>query len=163
MVRIRETDYHHGAITTVLVNNGFNLSLFETQETRRSYNVSKGKEKYLIYSKFASNPSSTNASRRSFTWSFSFSEEEVQKIKQYQASDSTCLIALTTHYGAADGGELAIMTVDEFLRTLGESGAVKSGRIYVVKEHRKQVRIYGTGINRASAFIATTNLLTNNS
>lgn len=158
MVRIREVDYHHGAFTTFLVNKGFNLSLFETQETRRSYKVSKGHENYLIYSKFASSPSSLNGNGKSFTWSFSFSDEEIKKIKDYQTSNSTCLVALTSHYGGADGGELAILSIDEFLRTIADGWRKKGGRISVLKEYKKSVKVYGTGIDRKSAFIPTTNL-----
>jgi len=159
LVRIRETDYHHGAFTTLLVNNGFKLSLFETQETRRSYKVSKDGKDYLIYSKFASSPSSTNENRRSFTWTFSFSNEEIKKIKEYQASGSTCLIALTAHYGGADGGELIILTIAEFLKAINGSWNVRNGRVSTLKEYRKQVRVYGNGVARASAFIPATDLL----
>lgn len=159
LVRIREADYHHGAFTTFLVNNGFKLSWFETKETRRSYKVSKDGKDYLIYSKFASSPSSTNENRKSITWSFSFSDEEIKKIKEYQTFDSTCLIALTAHYGGADGGELILLTVSEFLKVIGGSWNVKSGRVSIMKEYRKQLRVYGTGIDRGSAFIPSTDLL----
>lgn len=162
MVRIRETDYHHGAFTAALVNSGFQIELFETIETRRSYQVQRGEENYLIYSKFSSAPSSQRNGRQAVTWSFSFSEEEINKIKQYQESGNHCLIALTAHYGGSDGGELAILTINEFLRSIGAKWHRGGARVAVLKEHRKQVKVYGTGIDRVSCFVPKTNLLISN-
>lgn len=158
MVRIRETDYHHGAFTAALVNGGFQIMLFETIETRRSYRVLRGEESYLIYSKFASKPSSNKNGRRSVTWSFVFSEDEINKIKEYQAAGNHCLIALTAHYGHNDGGELAILTISEFLRSIGAEWHRGDARVAILKEHRRQVKVYGTGIDRTAAFVPVTDL-----
>lgn len=158
MVRVRETDYHHGAFTAALVNGGFQITLFETIETRRSYRVLRGEENYLIYSKFSSSPSSQRNGRKAVTWSFSFSEEEINKIKQYQDNGNHCLIALTAHYGNNDGGELAILTINEFLWSIGAEWHRGGARVAVLKEHRKRVKVYGTGIDRTAAFVPVTNL-----
>lgn len=158
MVRIREVDYHHGAFVANLVNKGFHIELLESVEARRSYRIANGLERYLVYSKFASSPSSQNNYDGATTWTFYFAEEEIEKIKSYQKQDNSCLIALAAHYGRRDGGELAVLTVGELFRCIGEGWRRRNAKVSVLKVPRNQVKIYGTGIDRTQAFIARTRL-----
>ena len=119
----------------------------------------RGEERYVIYSKFSSRPSSQRNAQRATTWSFSFSEEEIKKIRQYQEDGNRCLIALTAHYGNNDGGELAVLTISEFLLSIGADWHKGGARLALLKEYRKQVKVYGTGIDRISAFVPKTDLL----
>lgn len=161
MVRIREVDYHHGAFVANLVNVGFQIELLESIETRRSYRISSGEDQYLVYSKYSSKPSSQNKHKGAITWTFSFSAEEIEKIKSYQARQNPCLVALASHYGHRDGGELAVLTSDELFLCIGENWRKKDAQVAVLKKPRNQVKVYGTGIDRTKAFIPKTKLLQN--
>lgn len=150
MVKIRETDYHHGAFVATLVNRGYQIRTFESFETRRSYKISKGEEEHLVYSKFSSTPSSKT--KTTCTWSFTFSIEEISKIKHYSATNDHCLIVLTAHYGGSDGGELIILTYEEFLKCIGYPWNTKNARISIHKAHRKCIKVYGTGLDKRNSF-----------
>lgn len=160
MVRIRETDYHHGSLTTVLINNGYNLVLLETHESRRSYKLTNNTNELIIYAKYSSRPSSRGRNGSSLTWSFSFADEEIAKIKGYINSNNNCLIALISSYGDSTGGKLVLLNINEFLKCIGEGWNATNPRIAVRKEKYRQVRVYGTGLDSTNAFIPKTDLAT---
>lgn len=153
MARIRETDYHHGSLTTVLINNGYNLVILETHESRRSYKVTNNTEEFIIYAKYSSRPSSRGRNGSSSTWSFSFANDEVMKVKGYMNSNVNCLIALISSYGDSTGGELVILSMSEFLKCIGDGWKVSNSRIAVRKEKYRQTKVYGTGLDSMNALI----------
>lgn len=153
MGRIRETDYHHGSLTAVLLNEGYNLMLLETHESRRSYRITNNIEDYIVYAKYSSAPSSRGRNNLSATWSFSFADEEVTKIKGYRDLKENCLVALIASYNNAPGGELVMLSMSEFLKCIGDGWKVENPRIAVRKEKHRQVKVYGTGLDSKDAFI----------
>ena len=119
MGRIRETDYHHGSLTAVLLNEGYNLMLLETHESRRSYRITNNIEDYIVYAKYSSAPSSRGRNKSSVTWSFSFTDEEVAKIKGYRDLNENCLVALIASYDNFPGGQHVMLSMSEFLKCIG--------------------------------------------
>lgn len=158
MVKIKETDYHHGALTAVLVNNGYNLILWETHESRRSYKVTQGKDEFIIYSKYASKPTSKNGDKSS-TWTYTFTDDEIDKIKGHMEEFKNSKVALISGNGNTKGGELVILGKDDFLKCVGDGWKVGSPYISVYKEKYCQLRVYGTGIDRKNAIISTMDII----
>lgn len=159
MVKIKETDYHHGALTAVLVNNGYNLILWETHESRRSYKVTQGKSEFIIYSKYASKPSSKNGDKSS-TWSYSFTDDEIDKVKGYMEDFENSKVALISGNGNTKGGELVILGKEDFLNCIGDGWKSENPYISVLKEKFCQLRVYGRGISREQAFIPVMEIIT---
>lgn len=155
MVQIRETDYHHGALTSVLVNNGYNMILLETHETRRSYKVTQGETEFIIYSKYASRPSSIG--EESSTWTYSFTLEEIEKIKSYIDESENLTVALISGNSEYKGGQLVILSKEEFLRCIGNRWQIENANIRVRREKYCPLRVYGTGLSRKDAIIPKTN------
>ncbi|ERF49564.1 hypothetical protein AB6E71_03690 [Staphylococcus arlettae] len=158
MAQIKETDYHHGALTSVLVNNGYNLILWETHETRRSYKVSQNNEEFIIYSKYSSGPSSKRKNK-SLTWSYTFTNTEIDKIRGYMKDSKRSHVALISKNANNIGGELVILNEEEFLKCIGDGWNGEYPYISVVKKKNCQLRVYGRGVSRDEAFIPKMSLI----
>lgn len=156
MVRIRETDYHHGAFASTLVNMGYQLQLIESIEKRRVYQITRDNQSTFVYSKFASKPTSENG-KSAKTWMFRFNDYEIDKIKAY-CQQKACMIVFTCHYGKRDGGELVTLTSEEFFTVIGEEWRRKDVSVSVLKLPNHAIRVYGTGISRDKAFVAKTKI-----
>jgi hypothetical protein len=158
LAQIKETDYHHGALTSVLVNNGYNLILWETHESRRSYKVSQNNEEFIIYSKYSSRPSS-KGKNKIFTWSYTFTNTEIGKIRGYMKDSKRSHVALISKNANNIGGELVLLDEEEFLRCIGDGWNSEYPYINVMKKKNCQLRVYGRGISRDEAFITKRSLI----
>jgi hypothetical protein len=77
MTTICKADYYYGALLSVLVNGGLAPALFEKEnDNRQIYEVTTNKASYIIYTKYNTTPSGS----KDFTWSFSFSDNEIEEI-----------------------------------------------------------------------------------
>jgi|SRR5699024_3390852 len=158
LVQIKETDYHHGALTALLVNNGYNIIMVETHETRRSYKVAQNSEEFIIYSKYSSGPSSKRKNK-SFTWFYSFSDSEIDKIKGHMKESRMSQVALVSKNANNIGGELVLLNEKEFLESIGDGWNSENPYIKVMKKKNCQLRVYGRGISRDEAFIPERSLI----
>nr|WP_255706922.1 MULTISPECIES: hypothetical protein [unclassified Anoxybacillus] len=74
---ICKADYYYGALLSALVNGGLAPALFEKEnDSRQIYTVTTNKASYIIYTKYLTTPSGSE----DFTWSFTFSDNEIQEI-----------------------------------------------------------------------------------
>jgi hypothetical protein len=77
MATICKADYYYGALLSALVNGGLAPALFEKEnDNRQIYEVTTNKASYIIYTKYNTTPSGS----KDFTWSFSFSDNEIEEI-----------------------------------------------------------------------------------
>jgi hypothetical protein len=82
---IRKADYYYGSLLSVLVNGGLVPALFEKEnDNRQIYEVTTDKGTYLIYTKYNTTPSGS----KDFTWSFSFSDNEIKEINKLHLESS---------------------------------------------------------------------------
>src|SRR5699024_2801682 len=89
----------------------------------------------------------------SSTWKYSFSNEEIDKIKENMAKFQKSKVALISSNGKLKGGELVILNEEEFLKCIGDEWVGENPYISVLKEKYHQVRVYGRGLGRDDAII----------
>lgn len=158
MANVSEMDFYHGILSTVLLRQNFQLVQLQSYKTRRTYKVKRGGEQFIIYAKYASKPTSENR-RGGYTWSFAFTDEEIEKIKGYMKEEKNMKVALISRYNKQRGGELAILDRKEFLKCVGYGWESDNPYISVLKEKYHQLKVYGRGISRDKAIIPEMRLI----
>lgn len=117
MTTICKADYYYGALLSALVNGGLAPALFEKEnDNRQIYEVTTNKASYIIYTKYNTTPSGS----KDFTWSFSFSDneiEEITKIHQENNKEKEFIFAFICSQKqlSAYNQVIAIVYWDEFL------------------------------------------------
>ena len=116
MTTICKADYYYGALLSALVNGGLAPALFEKEnDNRQIYEVTMNKASYIIYTKYHTTPSGS----KDFTWSFSFSDneiEEITKIHQRNKEKTLIFAFICGQKQLSDYNQIiAIVYWDEFL------------------------------------------------
>lgn len=154
MVRIKETDFYHGAFITSMLNNGYRFSLLDEYEKRRSYLVERENDQSIVYKKYVS---AARTNRNGHKWFFNFTKQEVDKILNY---DLPVHIALICGYGDnGTGGEFIILTLNEFLQCIGQTWQTDTRRITVTRKKSCQSRVYGNALVDTLSFIPKMDLI----
>ena len=114
MSTIRKADFYYGSLLSVLINNGVAPAIVSPgEENRRIYSMTTDEATYEIYTKYASSPSSrmnTNAK----LWSFSFSNDEIEMIKQYENNGKKYLFALICgDHDKMQDSEIAVLSLSQ--------------------------------------------------
>nr|WP_216367375.1 hypothetical protein [Anoxybacillus sp. EFIL] len=145
---ICKADYYYGALLSVLVNGGLAPALFEKEnESRQIYTVTTNKDSYIIYAKYHTTPSGSE----DFTWSFTFSDNEIQEIINVHQnhSDKTLIFAfICGQKQVSDNNQIiAIVRWDEFVACVDVNKQQSRGtpRLSVkVIKGSPRFRIYGS-------------------
>lgn len=146
MSTIRKADFYYGSLLSVLINNGVAPAIVSPGENRRIYSMTTDEATYEIYTKYASSPSSRmNTSAR--LWSFSFSNDEIEMIKEYENNGKKYLFALICgDHERMQNSEIAVLTLSQAKNCLDIAHRRESHRITVKKERgRRGLGVYGTG------------------
>lgn len=146
MTKIRKADFYYGSLLSVFINDGIAPAIVEPGESRRIYSITIDQGEYGIYTKYASMPGKRK-NKHIKIWSFSFSAEELERIKQYQDNGKNYLFAFIC--GAHDkmqNSEIAVLTLEQAKDCLDLDFKRESYRITVkaIKGERG-LRVYGTG------------------
>ncbi|WP_040226927.1 hypothetical protein [Bhargavaea cecembensis] len=150
-MRIRKVDFFHGALTNVLLNKGFEVSILEGHP-EGVYKLKRDGEEFVVYSKYLSAPSSKRK-EKSIRWSFSFRPEEVARIRELDDEFGNCHVAIVGSYGNRPGGELIVLDMDELTRCIGGLELHESYWIVVLRRKHYRTRVYGNALKRSEAFI----------
>jgi len=146
MTKIRKADFYYGSLLSVFINNGIAPAIVEPGENRRIYSVTTDQGEYEIYTKYASMPAKRKNEHIKI-WTFSFSAEEVERIKQYRDNGKKCVFAFIC--GAHDkmqNSEIAVLTLEQAKDCLDLDFKRDSHRITVKAIKGLQgLRVYGTG------------------
>ncbi len=145
---ICKADYYYGALLSALVNGGLAPALFEKEnESRQIYTVTTNKDSYIIYTKYHTTPSGSE----DFTWSFTFSDNEIQEIINVRQnySDKTLIFAfICGQKQVSDNNQIiAIVYWDEFIACVDVNKQQSRGKprlsVKVIKGSPR-FRIYGS-------------------
>lgn len=149
MTTICKADYYYGALLSALVNGGLAPALFEKEnDNRQIYEVSTNKASYIIYTKYHTTPSGS----KDFTWSFSFSDneiEEITKIHQENNKEKEFIFAFICGQKQLSDYKqiIAIVYWDEFLECVDiEKEQIRGTARLSVKAVKSSpwLRIYGS-------------------
>lgn len=146
MTKIRKADFYYGSLLSFFINNGIAPAIVEPGESRRIYSVTTDQEEYEIYTKYASMPGKRKNEHIKI-WTYSFSGEELERVKQCQKNGDKYLFAFIC--GAHDkmqNSEIAVLTLEQAKDCLGLDFKRESYRITVKAVKGGQgLRVYGTG------------------
>lgn len=81
---IAKEDFYCGSFLSCLLNNGVSPALFEhgDDQNRKIYDFIAGKSDYRVYVKSSHAPSSVSLKNESSIWNFSFTEAQIDEIKE---------------------------------------------------------------------------------
>ncbi|WP_026801329.1 hypothetical protein [Pontibacillus halophilus] len=146
MTTIRKADFYYGSLLSVFINNGMAPAIVEPGENRRIYSVTTDNGEYEIYTKYVSSPGSRK-NNHTKTWTFSFSTEEMERIKQYQDNGKKYTFAFVCgQHNKMQDSEIAILTLEQAKDCLDIGFQRESHRITVKAVKGKNgLRVYGTG------------------
>jgi len=146
MTTIRKADFYYGSLLSVFINNGMAPAIVEPGENRRIYSVTTDQGEYEIYTKYVSTPG-TRKNNHTRTWTFSFSTEELERIKQYQDNGSKYAFAFVCgQHNKMQNSEIAILTLEQAKDCLDIGFQRENHRITIKSVKGKQgLRVYGTG------------------
>lgn len=146
---LKKADFYYGSLLSILVNGGIVPALFENDyENRQIYKFSTNKDNYLMYTKFLTSPTGT----KDFTWSFVFTDKELQEIKSLKEENESLIFAfICCQKNINDTNqEIAIVNWNEFIECVDVDKEAILGTprlsIKLIKGARS-FRIYGSKLS----------------
>lgn len=146
MSNIRKSDFYYGSLLSVFINNGIAPAIIEAGDERRIYSVTTDRGEYEIYTKYVSKPAE-GKNKHKRRWAFSFSQDELQAIEQYQNNGKNYVFALICGvHEEMQNSEIAVLSLEEVKDCLG-LGFKRPSYCITVKtvKNQKGLRVYGTG------------------
>lgn len=146
---LAKADYYFGAMLSQLINSGFAPAIFDESESRRIYSLKNDLGTFQIYAKYRSEPNQTKGEKKkSKLWQFKFSPDEIEKIKEYDATATVNqYFALICGYEKVKGGEIAILSLNELKTCLDIAHDRPSYRLTVkAVKGSPYLSVYGTGL-----------------
>ncbi|MED1863955.1 hypothetical protein P4V41_10885 [Fictibacillus nanhaiensis] len=145
MGTLSKADFYYGALLSELISSGFCPAIFEQGETRRIYSFENDHGDYQIFAKYSSKPSPSQ--RKDIqVWHFSFSTDELQKIRTYEDGKKKHYFALICGRSELKGSELALLSLEDVKDCLGMDYPSCAYRITIKFERgKKGLGAYGTG------------------
>ncbi len=146
MTTIRKADFYYGSLLSVFINNGMAPAIVEPGENRRIYSVTTDEGEYEIYTKYASMPGKRK-NKHTKIWTFSFSTEEMERIKQYRDNGKKYAFAFVCgQHNKMQDSEIAILTLEQAQDCLDIDFQRENHRITVKAiKGRRGLGVYGTG------------------
>ncbi|SKA96914.1 hypothetical protein SAMN05443428_12310 [Caloramator quimbayensis] len=150
MPKLTRADFYYGSLLSLMLSNGVKPPLFEENEERRIYLFTTNKGDYLLYMKYVS--SRTKRENKDVQlWQFSFSGDEVQKIKELKEKEQgkELLFALICGKQELKESEIAVLKFDEVVDCLGLNNDERTNESYRIsiryEKNAKGLRVYGNG------------------
>ena len=144
MVRFNKYHFYYGAILSALYryNPDAKPVLLSHDDSRQVYKVmTNSSQECLLYFKYASGKvSKTN--ERVANYSFTFSDEEKQKLMQYSQNKQPLLLYLLCKHPISENSEIIVLRYDEYQ-------LVQNHRKFVLKVQRGKkdaLMLLGSGI-----------------
>lgn len=112
---LKKADFYYGSLLSILINSGIVPALFEKEyENRQIYKFATNKDNYLMYTKYSTTPTGT----KDFTWSFTFTDRELQEISSLVEENGSLQFAFICCQKSINdtNQEIAIVYWDEFVQ-----------------------------------------------
>ncbi|MGG3792525.1 hypothetical protein [Geobacillus thermodenitrificans] len=142
---LSKSDFYYGALLSNLINSGFCPAIIEQGENRRIYTFTNDSGEYLIFAKYVSKPL-PRQNEDVQIWQFTFSQEEIEKIRKYEDSNIRHYFALICGRKGLKNSEIALLSLNDIKDCLDVDYQRPSYRITIKSEKGKHgLRAYGTG------------------
>ena len=140
---INKSDFYYGAFLAKVIDNGNRPAIVSKDNGREIYKLKTNgdKEEYIVYIKYA-----TNRNKNSRTWTFQYTDNNIEEIKGYIDKGDNIIFAYICAYNDYKNSEIAIAKLEELKKCINPECEInKSNRVSIYKVPGSPVlRMYGT-------------------
>lgn len=156
--KIRKIDYYVGAFLSLIANKIIQPALIiDCTESTRIIQFDTNSGSYNVFIKYSGKPNSEKGNSKK--WSFTFTEDEQQKLKSERKTNSKNLVALVCSEPSLKHTEVAVLDVKDAEACMGNDSMNKRRRIGVKYEkNRHHLRCHGTALSDKEPILASRNL-----